>query len=197
MTGVQFAKTAMDQQGMTPGEIQEMFEEKMAEIKRAEAEQDANEQHHQEQQALNERLLEEKAMEAEAAANRPQEDALNQSIGGLPMQMASTAIVLGLGMEAVEAAGGMMSPGDLGDQMMVTTNSNGDMLADARAGLDVNSPAADTIVNGPGQTASFQPGITPEPTAAPQVAQAAPGADMQNIPGMDGPSMGGPGGMGA
>lgn len=119
-----------------------------------------------EQERIEREILEKKqAEEAAAAKNRPNEEALNNRIMGMPFQMMGAMAFLGFGSAALEKGADAMSPGvnGLGDQMMVTSNNNGGLLADARQSLSLTAPSAqDILVTGPSQTTAFTPGVTPD-----------------------------------
>lgn len=160
--------------------------------------------HDREQEQLQRRLEQERieremlakkqAEEAAAARNRPNEDAQNNRIMAMPFQMMGAMAFLGFGSAALEKGADALSPGvdGLGGQMMVTSNNNGGMLDAARQSMGIANPAAqDILVTGPGQTAAFTPGQTPE--AAPDADGVAPQMTQQRntmfaaIPGIGGP----------
>lgn len=132
------------------------------------------------------------------AARRPDEDAANRRIAGLPLGMVGALMGFGLTREAIGITGEIMSPGirGLGDQMTVISSSgNGQLLQQARTALGVEGPyAGDTLVTGPDQTATFRPGQAPqlEGTANPTRQNIAAGPAAA-LPGLNGPSFGPPG----
>jgi hypothetical protein len=137
------------------------------------------------------------ADEAFAAKNRPQEDALNSRIMGLPLGLASFGLGLGLTRDALDSVGGRAadSVGGLNSPMMVASNNGGGLLAMARGLLGMDGPGAgkDFLLKGPHQTAAFTPGV-PEPgmdMAGPETPQRKQAFGM--MPGMSGPGLNPPG----
>lgn len=135
----------------------------------------------EEQRLIEQRRLEEQrqqeawqekkdAEEKFAAERRPQEEAANARIMGLPLGLAGFGMTLGLGVDALNAVGGMVSPSvnAMNDPMMVSSNNGGGLLAMARGALNIAGPGNDKdfLLKGPNQTASFTPGA-PAPEVDP------------------------------
>lgn len=167
---------------------QQHFEQQQEQQERWQQQQDDNKKFFEEKEALQERLDEEQRLQEEAAANRPAEDQMNMSIAAMPFAFAGGLLMLDAGAQITQVCGEMMSFNQgLGNPALVTSNNNGAMLACARSAMEISSPTRDSLVTGPGQTQSFVPGQTPEPGTQPGVNQ--PGQNMQNMPGINGPSL--------
>ena len=236
--GSQLSWTALNQMGMTPGDVGEIMQrmyrdpdpealrnlglkgtallERAAETdnntafleKQRQQNDQFNEERRQEQLRIDEqrRLSEQRqqeewqkkkdAEEAIAAKSRPQEDALNARIIGLPLGLAGFGLTMGLGADALSVAGKMMSGSIAGmnSPMMVASNNGGGLLAMARGAFDLLGPGhdKDIILKGPGQTAAFTPGA---PEVKPELRPDSPERKqaLGMAPGMAGPSLTPPG----
>lgn len=150
------------------------------------------------------RLLEAKRQEEEffkkkadeekyARENRPQEEAQNARIFGMPFAIATVGLGMGLTGGALSAVGAKVgSTAEAANgSVMVASNSGGGMIAAMRSLMGMDGPGAgkDFLLKGPGQAVAFTPGV-PEPTPqapAPQSPQRQMGM------GMSGPSLTPPG----
>lgn len=202
---------ALEESGLTPGDAHQFYQEVISKNSAMTAGGEAKvgwsikdqtretsvDAHEKMKKENEERFEEKKEQDEKAAKERPAQDQENARIMGMPMQMTGALFGLGLGAEAVERTGALMSPGlnQIGDQMMVTSSDGkGTMLDAARQALGVGNPAhQDMMVTAPDQTASFTPGQAPQMDAPEQGMNASIGPrnpSMAAIPGLSGPSFG-------
>lgn len=169
-------------------EAQQQQQERWEENQRLQREQWEQKQWEQKQWAEEKRMSEERWEreqweKEQAAQNRPAEDATNNQLLAMPFVAAGALAWMGLGTEAVEAAGKAMSPHAeaLGDSTMMVSNNNGGLLADARTALGIAGPGQDAIVTGPNQAFAFTAGTAPEPEEPALTPGLQPGAPQAQI----------------